>query len=104
MAYLPPHQLSLQAGIGGDSWELGAAGTYTAAMRDVAGQGEVDPYERTDSSMVIDLAAHYQLGPWGKLYGTVNNILNQAHIVSRRPYGARPGVPRLFIVGYKNEF
>jgi len=53
---------------------------------------------------VLDLAANYQLSGWGKAYITVDNALDQAFIVARRPFGARPGVPRLIVLGYKGLF
>ena len=104
MPYLPAHQLSVQAGVGGTRWEVAAAGRYVSAMRDVAGQGEPDARARTDAHLVLDLAAHVDFGVWGNVYLTVDNILDQAHVVSRRPYGVRPGKPRLAILGYKYHF
>jgi Fe(3+) dicitrate transport protein len=107
--YLPSHRLSLGVGVGGSplpghAWEISVAGRYTSAMRDVAGEGEIPGDERTDAITVIDAAASYAFGAWGKSYVTVSNVLDEAHIVSRRPFGARPGKPRFVIVGYKNSF
>ena len=45
-----------------------------------------------------------RFGRLGNVYLTVDNILDQAHVVSRRPYGVRPGKPRLAILGYKYQF
>jgi Fe(3+) dicitrate transport protein len=110
LPYMPVHQLSVHAGVGGagaaagSSWEVAVAGRYSSAMRDTAGQGLAAPGERTDATVVLDVAANYDLGGWGKAYVTVDNVLDEAHIVSRRPYGARPGKPRLVTVGYKNRF
>lgn len=109
LPYLAAHRLSLGAGIGGTplrghAWEVSVAGRYSSSMRDVAGEGPAPANERTDSTTIIDAAASYTFGPWGKAYLTVSNILDQAHIVSRRPFGARPGRPRFFVIGYKNTF
>ncbi|WP_428265355.1 TonB-dependent receptor family protein [Haliangium sp.] len=101
LPYLPRHQLQVEAGLHGPHWELFASGRYVSAMRDVAGQGGGDPYEWTDAATVLDLAASYTLPRFGKLYVNLNNVLDESHITSRRPYGARPGAPRLLIVGYK---
>lgn len=104
LPYLPAHQLSVRAGVAGPRWELSAALRYVSAMRDVAGQGAIAEVERVAGHTVIDMAAHYEFGRFGKLYLTVDNILDQAHMVSLRPVGARPGKPRLLILGYKNHF
>ena len=90
--------------MGDHAWEISVAGRYTSAMRDVAGDGDPEAGERTDAATVLDAAASYRLGRWGKGYITVSNLLDDAHIVSRRPFGARPGKPRFFTVGYKNTF
>jgi Fe(3+) dicitrate transport protein len=104
LPYLPEHQLTVNAGVRGERWELAASTRHTSAMRDVAGQGEVAAADRTEAAHVLDLAASVDFARWGKVYATVDNVLDHAAIVSRRPYGARPGVPRLFVVGYKQTF
>jgi Fe(3+) dicitrate transport protein len=103
MPYLPAHQLQLQAGVAGVSWEVALSARYLSAMRDTPGQAGGDSTLWTDSAMVIDLAASYDTARWGKLYLTINNLLDEAHVTSLRPYGARPGVPRQIILGYKTS-
>jgi Fe(3+) dicitrate transport protein len=104
LPYLPLHQLSLQTGLRGRVWEVALAGRYVSAMRDVAGQGEIPESQKTDAVSTIDLAASVAIPGWGKAYVTVDNVFDEVSIVARRPYGARPGVPRLFVVGYKQTF
>jgi Fe(3+) dicitrate transport protein len=104
LPYLPRHQLTLSAGVRATRWELAATTRHTSAMRDVAGQGEVPAGEKTDAVHVLDLAASVDFSPWGKAYLTVDNALDHEAVVARRPFGARPGVPRLFVVGYKQTF
>lgn len=103
MPYLPKHQLMLQAGVSApESWELLVSGRYVSAMRDVPGQPEDQrPSLWTDRTTVVDIAASYTLPRWGKLYLTVNNLLDEVHVAARRPYGARPGVPRQVVLGIK---
>jgi Fe(3+) dicitrate transport protein len=104
LPYLPAHQLQLQAGVAGPRWELMLSGRYISAMRDIASQdGDQKMTRWTDSATVIDLAASYTPARWGKLYLTVNNLLDEAHVTSLRPYGARPGVPRQVVLGYKTS-
>lgn len=104
MPYLPYHLLSAEIGARAESWEISAAARYTGTMRNTAGQGEAPPEERAGGYTVVDLAAHYRIQPWGHVYVTLSNLFDQAQIVSRRPFGARPGRPRYLIAGYKNEF
>ena len=96
--YLPSHQVAVGLGVGHSPrrhhrWELSLAGRFTSAMRDAAGTGDVPSEQRSDAATVLDFAASYSVERWGKAYLTVANVLDQAHIVSRRPFGARPGSP-----------
>jgi len=104
LPYLPSHQLNVQTGVRHDRWQLALSGRYNSAMRDVAGQGQAADHELTDAAFIMSAAAHYNVPRWGKLYLTVENVLNESFITSRRPFGARPGAPRLIVVGYKNSF
>jgi Fe(3+) dicitrate transport protein len=104
LPYLPEHLVHAEAGVAGASWEVSLGARYATAMRDVAGQGDAAPTELTDDALVLDAAARYRVGPWGTGYVTIDNLLDESHITSRRPFGARPGVPRLIVVGYKNTF
>ena len=36
-----------------------------------------------------------------RLYFTVDNLLGTSYVAARRPFGARPGKPFAFMVGYK---
>jgi Fe(3+) dicitrate transport protein len=64
-------------------------------MRDVPGQGsEVPTTARTDTQAVVDLAWSAQLVEGVRIAARVDNALDQRAIVSRRPFGARPGKPR----------
>jgi Fe(3+) dicitrate transport protein len=103
LPYLPRHQLGVHAGVAGKRWELDLAARFTSSMRDVAGQGETLPIERTDAQVIFDASAHVELGDC-QLYLTVDNLFDSAAIVSRRPFGARPGSPRLVVVGAKARF
>ena len=100
LPYLPEHQGAVSAGIAGASWDASVSLRHVGTMRDTAGQG--DEGLRIPAFTVLDAAASYRFGPWGTAYVTVDNALGSEHVVSFRPYGARPGKPLLVIVGYKN--
>ncbi len=104
MPYLPTHQLGASVGVQGHHIQVALSGRYASAMRNTAGQGESQPEDRTDETLIFDVVAHYDLGHWGRPYLSVRNLLDSAQVVSRRPFGARPGMRRLVVVGYKHGF
>ena len=104
LPYLPAHQAALGAAVSAPRWELGTSLRWHGAVRDVAGQGPIEPGAGADALFTIDLTAHVELRTWAELYVTVDNLLDEQVIVSRRPYGARPNAPRLVVAGYKARF
>lgn len=104
MPYLPHHQLAVSASVAGRRWELGGALRWHGEARDLAGHGPIPPLERAEPLTTIDLFGHLDLPRGFELYGTVDNVLDEIVIVSRRPYGARPNAPRLFTLGCKGRF
>jgi Fe(3+) dicitrate transport protein len=116
LPYLPVHQGALSAALAGPwctgagypmcdlGWEVATQLRYHGPVRDVAGQGDIAVEERADALFTIDLSAHVELRRWAELYVTVDNLLNEQVVVSRRPYGARPNAPRLVVAGYKARF
>ncbi|CCQ11640.1 TonB-dependent receptor; Outer membrane receptor for ferrienterochelin and colicins [Pseudoalteromonas luteoviolacea B = ATCC 29581] len=109
LPYLPKHQFTFNVGLKAALWELTMAVKYVSSMDEIAGTLANNPNlalagEKTDSTTIVDLAASYNLEKYGKLYFTVDNVFDEISIVSRRPYGARPGKPRQFVVGYKYQF
>ena len=104
LPYVPRHQLAGEAAVRTRWFELAFAVRHMSSMRDVAGAGEPLAGESTEALTVVDAAAHGFFGRWGQGYLTVDNLADQAAIVARRPFGARPGKPRTIVVGYKNRF
>jgi Fe(3+) dicitrate transport protein len=103
LPYLPRHRLALSAGLGRDRWEVTTAASWQSAARDVAGAGAIPDLERIDPLLLLGAAAHVRLD-WAELYSTVENLLDEQAILSRRPYGARPNAPRRIVVGVKARF
>ena len=99
LPYVPSHQASLSVGVGGEDWGLDLQATYLDAMREVAGQGDEGPL--TDRAVMLDVSAHYDPLAWLSLYVRGENLALQKPIVSRRPYGARPGKPLMITGGLK---
>lgn len=104
LPYLPEHQFNFEIGLAASNWETNLNIRYVGEMEEAAGEGVTLSGYKTESSVIVDLAASYDLGDYGRLYGKVDNVTDESYIVSRRPYGARPGKPRQFAIGYKYQF
>jgi Fe(3+) dicitrate transport protein len=104
LPYLPAHQVSATVGVRHAVWDVYTTGRFTGAMRDIAGAGMPDPEHHVPKNLVFDVATHVTLGSWGQFYATLQNVFDEATVVSLRPFGARPGAPRRIIAGYKVEF
>ncbi|ADN75419.1 TonB-dependent receptor [Ferrimonas balearica DSM 9799] len=104
LPYLPEHQATLGLGMAGNQWEANVLVRYQSEMWEASGQGVTLSGVKTTAFTTVDLAASYDFGDWGEMYGKVDNLLDEAEIVSRRPYGARPNKPQQFVVGYRIGF
>ncbi len=104
LPYVPRHQLSASTGVEGASWGVVAQGTFVDRMRERAGSGPLVPSDTTDPYVVVDVSGNVKIGDIVTLYANVRNLFDEVYLVSRRPYGARPGAPRWIQVGAKFEF
>ncbi|MEO9944168.1 TonB-dependent receptor [Paraglaciecola sp.] len=104
LPYLPKNQFNLQVGVAGDNWQLDIAYKYVAEMSEASGTGVELEGVYTSSISQIDLAAWYQVNDALRIYSKLDNLTDEVEIVSRRPFGARPGKPRQFIIGAKYAF
>lgn len=104
LPYVPEHRASLLVGLNGSQWETNATLSYVSAMRDQAGVGPINAANGSDSFAVLDLAARYELSEAWVLTGRVDNVLDRDYVVARRPFGARPGLPRYLQIGVDWRF
>ncbi len=102
--YLPEHQLTLSAGMDVDTVRLTLAANYVGWMREEAGQGDPGTYFKVPARTVLDFSASWR--PWGssRIYFNIQNLLDEEYLVSHRPFGARPGLPRQFVGGLEIAF
>ena len=96
LPYIPDHQWQAVAGLESDRWALHVSANYVA---DVCVRSSCGAYERTDNSLIFDLAAHYAVSQGMRLFGRIENISDESGIVSRHPYGARPNRDRTISAG-----
>lgn len=102
LPYVPAHQVSLSAGV---TWRQTAGltlqGMFIDGMREEASQG--DAGRRTDRQWLLDAMAFVRVMKHVTLYARGENLLLHAPIVSRRPWGARPGRPFQAQLGVRIE-
>jgi len=98
LPYIPEHQFLLSLGMERGRWSAFINANYVdeTCVRASCGQ-----FERTDSFLILDLAAHLQLSDALNLYTRVDNLTGEQAIVSRQPYGARPNRDRTLSVGVR---
>ena len=73
-------------------------------MRTIAGQGAILAAEATDERTVFDFGLHWNGLERTSFYVQVRNLLDETYLVSRRPYGARPGLDRTLLGGASFRF
>lgn len=104
LPYVPANQLNVQMGLEGEDWSLLVAYKYIDDMREAAGRNVDLQGVFVESLSQLDIAGYHQLNDALRLYAKLDNATDEAQIVSRRPFGARPGKPRQFILGAKYQF
>ncbi|MGR8942272.1 MAG: TonB-dependent receptor family protein, partial [Gammaproteobacteria bacterium] len=111
--YIPEFALSFGSGIHFSNWGIDVTGnyvgaTYTSASntsQQVNGLGQPDArFGKTDEYVVADVSAYYQVSKGIKLLGGVQNVNDEEYIVSRQPYGPRPGMPLFAYGGFELDF
>ncbi len=104
LPYLANHQFSFGLSLEHRKFDLNLSGRYMDQMRTAPGQGAMIASESTDAYFVIDASANYQLHKNFGLFLNMTNISDEVYVVSRRPAGLRPGMPRAFNAGVKARF
>ncbi|MFZ9886297.1 MAG: TonB-dependent receptor domain-containing protein [Myxococcota bacterium] len=104
LPYIPTHQGSATLGAAYGDVDAAIVGSYVGKMRDLPGQGTIEPSAGTDDAWLVDATLGYQVSRQGRVYFRADNLLGEEYIASRRPFGARPGKPRTYFIGYKHDF
>ncbi len=101
LPYLARHQLYARFAVEESGWSAGVDANFSSRMRTEAGQDDIPAGQGTDAYLVVNAFAEFDLGEDIRFFATVQNVGNNAYIVSRRPAGLRPGLPRTFMTGIK---
>ena len=99
LPYIPEHQFRVQTGIAAERFNVNVAANYVGDMRTEAGQGAFDPAVTIESHVVWDLLGSWRFTDQLSAYVKVDNLFDETYVASRRPAGARPGLPRTGYVG-----
>jgi Fe(3+) dicitrate transport protein len=79
------------------------ASNTTAPINPVTGKPDAR-VGKTDAILTVDVSGYYQFNPHVKLVGSIQNVFDDEYIVSRHPYGARPGKPLTALIGVEVRF
>lgn len=101
LPYVPLAQYSLSLGTQYRKYSQDVILSWTGKMYD---QSVEENRSEIPAHGVVDWSAKYQYDSQGSLYARVDNIFDNAYLVSLRPFGARPGKARSLMVGIKHSF
>ena len=104
LPYVPKHQGTLLSRFVWQKLSFDISASYFGEMRNVTGQGEITKADLIEDYIVMDLAVAFEPIANGYAYITVKNLLNSTYMISKRPFGARPGRPLQITGGFKYLF
>ena len=104
LAYVPETLLALNLGLNVGKTETNISLKHTSEMRATPGSGSISDTDKIDAQVLVDLGMSYILQDNIKLSVGLKNLLDDDGVVGRRPYGARPTMPRSFSLGVDYTF
>ena len=104
LAYVPETLMSLNLGLNVGKTETNISVKHTSEMRATPGSGKIEGTNKVDAQVLVDLGMSYALQDNIKLNVGIKNLMDDDGVVGRRPYGARPSMPRSFSLGVDYTF
>ena len=104
LPFIPEHQMNVSLGIDYNEYSLNLNANSTSSMRTTAGKGSIPEDSKTDSYIIVDASGSYTATETFEVFANLRNLFNNTYIVSDRPHGIRPGLPRTFMGGLKVNF
>ncbi|GLX78851.1 TonB-dependent receptor [Thalassotalea insulae] len=104
LPYQPENQLSLNLGLAASAWQVSVTVRYVDDMLEASGDDVLLSDVMAEAHTVIDVSASYEIGDYGSLYLKIDNLMDEQEVISRRPYGARPGKAQQAFIGYQYSF
>ncbi len=99
--YIPEQQLNLTVGVETERWGVFGALSY---VDEVCVRASCADFERTDSSLTLDVSSRYVLSEGVTLLARIENLTDEKDILGRQPYGARPNKSRTASLGVRVDF
>ena len=104
LPYIPKNMIHARLGIEKGKIKSYLRFKHVDKTRTVAGQNTLTKLNSTDASNIIDLVAQYQLNTNLSFNFKVYNLTDSRVIVSSRPAGYRPNMPRQFVTSLTFDF
>ena len=98
LPYIPENQALATVGMEGNRWGAYLSGNY---VDDTCVRASCGPFETTESSFLVDTSAYFTLNDRVTFTATIENLTDEADIVARTPYGARPNKARTTMLGVR---
>ena len=97
LPYVPKYAGRWQMGIGNGTWSVDAAVKYQHEMREIPGYEDLILGKQTESLATLDLSFLWVASEAIDYKIMVRNVTDESAIVSHRPFGARPNLPRMLL-------
>jgi len=104
LPYIPETMVSANLGINLDATSVNLGLRHVSEMRTTAGSGRLTDSASTDALTLLDLGVDYTLRSNVTLSMGIKNLMDKDVVVARRPYGARPTMPRTVTFGVNYNF
>ena len=104
LPYIPKHVGRVQIGIENEQWYMDISLKHQHEMREEPGSGKISDGLKTDTLTQLDLSVTWSVNDATDLSLLVRNVTDKSAIVSHRPYGARPNLPRTILGRVKYRF
>lgn len=104
LPYLPENQISIEVALQHENWRAALLLKHVEAMQEAAGDNTELSGLWTDELQQLDFSSWYLLSDNVKAYLKIDNLTDETVVVSRRPFGARPGKSRQATIGMKFTF
>ncbi|MEX0904610.1 MAG: TonB-dependent receptor [Balneolaceae bacterium] len=99
--FIPTHQFNAALGVEAGQFSINLNAMSSAPMRTRAGAGSIPQEYSTDGYFLIDANTSYNVSNSVSMFMNLRNAFDKTYIVSDKPHGLRPGLPRTFLGGMK---
>ena len=99
--YVPEHAATAALVLTTRKSYASVVANFASHMRTQPGSGDFVPSLTADDRFLLDIVTEYELIRHVRIFASVYNVIDDAYVASRFPYGAHPGAPRTFTAGLK---